>query len=415
MSDNSNDDGVVPAARMPYLRLLVLASVGFITVTTGLVTVGLLPQISADFAIRDSQTGLLTAGYAGVIVVTVFPLMATTRRVRRRALLVFALAIFVASNLIVAASPTFAVALTGRLIGGIAQGLVWALLAPFIARMVAPQHLGKAMTIVFGGNTLGLAAGAPLGALLGEIVGWRAIFVILAALTLVLLVAVILVIPHVVVEEGETIPFSVIAAIRQPGVISVALVGPLLLLTNFSMLTYLAPYVIQSGLPPALVGAALSLFGIAGLAGVFTAGLTVERWGRAAMISVISAWIASFVLLAIVPTWPVLVLAIIAVWGASTAAASVLNQNALIRTSGSHKDAATTLTVVLTQGGVALGAVLGGFAADRIGLHLLPLAAVVPAVLALIIVVLARHHAFPGTRRQPIERVDDSNEVQAAG
>lgn len=38
MSDNSNDDGVVPAARMPYLRLLVLASVGFITVTTGLVT-----------------------------------------------------------------------------------------------------------------------------------------------------------------------------------------------------------------------------------------------------------------------------------------------------------------------------------------------------------------------------------------
>lgn len=64
MSDNSNDDGVVPAARMPYLRLLVLASVGFITVTTGLVTVGLLPQISADFAIRDSQTGLLTVAYS---------------------------------------------------------------------------------------------------------------------------------------------------------------------------------------------------------------------------------------------------------------------------------------------------------------------------------------------------------------
>ena len=412
---NNNNSGVVHVARMPHLRLLVLATVGFITVTTGLVTVGLLPQISLDFGIRDSQTGLLTAGYAGIIVVTVFPLMASTRRVRRRALLLCALAIFVVSNLIVAFSPTFAVALTGRLVGGVAQGLVWALLAPFIARMVAPQHLGKAMTIVFGGNTLGLAAGAPVGALLGAIVGCRAIFVILAALTVLLLVAVIFVIPHVVVEEGDMIPFSVLAAVRQPGVISVALVGPLLLLTNFAMLTYLAPYVILSGLPPAMVGAALSLFGIAGLAGVFTAGLTVERWGRTAMLSVISAWIASFALLAIVPSWPVLVLAIIAVWGASTAAASVLTQDALIRTSGSHKDAATTLTVVLTQGGVALGAVLGGVATDTIGLHLLPLAAAVPAVVALIVVVFARHHAYPNRPAAAVLRLDDTDEVHTTG
>jgi len=383
---------------MLRIRLVILAAVGFITVTTGLVTVGLLPLMSVDFGVKESQTGLLTAGYAGIIVVTVVPLMAVTRAARRRALLTAALTIFVVSNVLVSLSPVFAVAMAGRLLGGVAQGLVWALLGPMLARMVPHHQLGRAMAIVFGGNTLGLAAGAPLGAVLGDVVGWRGIFIILAALTVVLIAAVVFAVPHVEADETEVVSFSILRAIRVPGVASVALVGPLLLLANFAMLTYLAPFVVYSGLPPTLVGAVLSWFGIAGLVGVLTAGATADRRGRHSMITFVACWIASLVLLAIAPPWPVLVLILIAVWGASTAAASVHNQTALVRASGNHKDAATTMTVVLTQGGVALGAVLGGVAIDTVGLHLLPIVAAIPASIALVIVLVARKSAYPAGR-----------------
>lgn len=390
--------GTEQIAPLPRIRLFVLATVGFITVTTGLVTIGLLPLMSVDFGVSESQTGLLTAGYAGIIVFTVVPVMAITRVARRRALLTAALTIFVLSNVLVSLSPAFAVAMGGRLLGGIAQGLVWALLGPMVARMVPHHQLGRAMAIVFGGSTLGLAAGAPLGALLGDVLGWRAIFMILSALTGVLIAAVVFVFPNEEVGESRVVSLSMLGAIREPGVANVALVGPLLLLGNFAMLTYLASFVVYSGLPPALVGAVLSWFGIAGLVGVLIAGATANRWGRGSMITFVACWIASLVLLAIAPSWPELVLILIAVWGASTAAASIHNQTALIRASGNHKDAATTIMVLLTQGGVALGAVLGSVAIETVGLHLLPIVAAVPVSIALVIVLVARKSAYPAGR-----------------
>jgi predicted MFS family arabinose efflux permease len=159
---------------MPFGALLVLSMIGFTAITTELLPSGLLPQISAGLNVSEPVAGYLTAGYAAIIVATVIPAAMLLARIPRHILLVALVLTFAVSNALVGLVSDFGAALAARLVGGIAHGLLWTAMAPFVARIVPAHKVGKAMAIVFSGNSLGLAIGAPLGTALGAVVGWRA-------------------------------------------------------------------------------------------------------------------------------------------------------------------------------------------------------------------------------------------------
>jgi predicted MFS family arabinose efflux permease len=148
----------------------------------------LLTGIASDLDAGIAAAGTLTSAYAAAIVVTVPPPTRLTIRVPRCVLFAAILSIFAAANILVALSPTLAVAITGRVLAGVAHGLLWATVAPMVARISNPGHAPRAMAIVFAGTSLGLAAGAPLGTLLGQALGWRSAFLILAMVSAMLAV-----------------------------------------------------------------------------------------------------------------------------------------------------------------------------------------------------------------------------------
>ena len=382
------------SARLPWGPLLVLAAVGFVSVVTELLPAGLLPQIREEFRVSESRTGLLMAGYAAIIVLTVVPVMTATARLPRRALLVAALAAFATSNILVALSPAFPVALAARLVGGTAHGMAWSLMAPYVARLVPEHWLGRSMAIVLGGPSLAAAAGTPLATLLGDAVGWRVAFVVLAVVVLVLTVAVHLVVPPVRdTQSAEST--SVAAAARRPGVPLIALAWPLLAVAHFALLTYIAPVLTHAGLPDFATSLALSVLGVAGLAGIWLAGRTVDTLPRRSLIGTIAAWTLSVAVLSVLASHLSAALALVAVWGGSITAATIYNQVALLHAAGPLKDAAMTLIVLATQVGVGAGSVYGGLALDTLGARLVPVAAAVPAALALVVVLRARRVAYP--------------------
>ena len=159
--------------KLPVGALIVLAAIGFTAITTELLPSGLLPQISADFRVSEATAGYLTAGYAAIIVVTVIPLSMALARIPRHFLLIALILTFAASNALVAMVSDFGAAMGSRVVGGIAHGLLWSAMAPFVARIVPAHKVGKALAIVFSGNSLGLAIGAPVGTALGNLLGWR--------------------------------------------------------------------------------------------------------------------------------------------------------------------------------------------------------------------------------------------------
>jgi predicted MFS family arabinose efflux permease len=134
---------------------------------------------------------------------------------------------------------------------------------------------------------------------------------------------------------------------------------------------------------------------VAGLIGIWLAGVTVDSVPRRSLVWATALLVLAFVALRVSGSSLIVTLALVALWGASFAATAVYNQAALLNAAGPLKDAATSLIVVATQLGIALGAVYGGLALDTRGVSTIPLAAAVPAAVALAIIVVFRRTAYP--------------------
>ena len=388
-------------ARFPYAAMLVLATIAFTAITTELLPSGLLPQISAGLNVSEPVAGYLAAAYAAVIVVTVVPAARLLVRVPRHALLVGLVLTFALSNAWVGLAPDFTSAMIARLVGGLAHGLLWTTMAPFVARVVPAAKVGKALAIVFSGNSLGLAIGAPVGTALGGFFGWRAAFLAMAGFGLVLTVLAFFLLPRVHRISGAARP-SLRKAIGQPGVKAVAVAWPLLVLAHFALFTYIAPYIREAALPDYAISLSLTVLGASGLLGIWIAGLTVDSRPRRSLLITTAAIAASMFLLPLAVGNLVLALILMTVWGAGLGAIGIYNQSAILRAGSQYQEAANGLTVLTIQVGITIGALYGSAALVAGGALLVPVAAALPVVAALVITLAGKKHAYPAGPRERI-------------
>jgi predicted MFS family arabinose efflux permease len=394
---------------MPVGALIVLAAIGFTAITTELLPSGLLPQISADFKVSEATAGYLTAGYAAIIVVTVIPLSMALARIPRHYLLIALILTFAASNALVAVVSDFGAAMGSRVVGGIAHGLLWSAMAPFVARIVPAHKVGKALAIVFSGNSLGLAVGAPVGTALGNLLGWRSAFLVLAASGVLLALLAVWLLPPVRRIPDAPHP-SLRKAIGQPGVRIVAVGWPLMLMAHFALFTYIAPFLREVRLPDYSIPLSISVLGVAGLVGIWIAGITVDSKPRRWHLITVAGVVVSLLLLPLVGTaLPGLALGGVAgenlalpaamllmfVWGIGIGAMGIYNQSAILRAGGEYRDAANGLTVLTIQVGITIGAMFGAAALTLAGPALIPVAAAIPAIIAFVLILAGRRHAYP--------------------
>ncbi|WP_164206408.1 MFS transporter [[Micrococcus luteus] ATCC 49442] len=389
---------------MPVGALIVLAAIGFTAITTELLPSGLLPRISADFKVSEATAGYLTAGYAAIIVVTVIPLSMALARIPRHFLLIALILTFAASNALVAIVSDFGAAMGSRVVGGIAHGLLWSAMAPFVARIVPAHKVGKALAIVFSGNSLGLAIGAPVGTALGNLLGWRAAFLVLAASGVVLAILAVWLLPPVRRIPDTPHP-SLRKAIAQPGVKTVAVGWPLMLMAHFALFTYIAPFLREVRLPDFSIPLSISVLGVAGLVGIWIAGVTVDSRPRRWHLITVAGVVASLLLLPLVGNLAggldlPAALVLMFVWGTGIGAMGIYNQSAILRAGGEYRDAANGLTVLTIQVGITIGAMFGAAALTFAGPALIPVAAALPAVVALVLIMAGRRHAYPPGREE---------------
>jgi predicted MFS family arabinose efflux permease len=388
-------------ARFPYAAMVVLATIAFTAITTELLPSGLLPQISAGLNVSEPVAGYLAAAYAAVIVVTVVPAARLLARIPRHALLVSLVLTFAVSNAWVGLAPDFTTAMIARLVGGLAHGLLWTTMAPFVTRVVPPNKVGKALAIVFSGNSLGLAIGAPVGTALGGLLGWRAAFLVLAGFGLLLTVLAFFLLPRVQ-RISDAVRPSLRRAIAEPGVKSVAIAWPLLVLAHFALFTYIAPFIREAALPDYAISVSLTVLGASGLLGIWVAGLTVDSHPRRSLLITTAAIALSMFLLPLaVGNLPV-ALALMTVWGAGLGAIGIYNQSAILRAGGEYREAANGLTVLTIQLGITIGALYGSAALVTGGALLVPVAAALPVVAALVITLAGKKYAYPPGPRERV-------------
>lgn len=278
------------------LGLLVLFVAAFLTITTETLPMGLLPQMSKGLGASESQVGLLVAVYAFVIMVVTLPLASWTARWPRRRLFLVIMAAFAVSNLLMALAPSFPVAIVGRVVAALVHGVLWSMMAAYATRMVTPERAGRAVATVYAGNSAALSLGVPLGTAMGNALGWRSAFVALAVVAAVITALAPALLPHA--PGARSSDSSVTKAFRIPGVLAIALATTLIMLGHFTLYTYVAPYLAHAGVTEQAVSPVLFAFGVAGIAGVWCAGLLVDRRPRGALLGAVGIMVLALAALA---------------------------------------------------------------------------------------------------------------------
>ena len=374
------------------LAALTLAT--FVAVTTELVPVGLLPQISTDLAVTESIAGLLVTVYAFMVATLAIPLTLGTRRLPRKGLLLGTLAAYTVSNALVGVAPTFGVVAAGRAVGGVAHALFFSLSIGYASRLVAPHVTGRALALVTAGASGGLVLGVPLSTALGTAVGWRNGFLVLAAACALATVLVATLLPPVSGDDAPHADDTRTDRRRRLGIVSTT--NTLTYLAQYVVYTYVSVILLATGLSETAVGPVLLGLGAVGLVGTAYAAASLDRNPRRGTVVVHAGMAVALLALGLVFPSRVGVLVAAAVWSASFGAMASVFQTAAIRTRGASPDLIGALVNSTANIGIGGGAALGALVLVGPGLDALPFVGAALVVASLVVIVVARR-AFPRT------------------
>src|ERR687893_1046785 len=229
------------APRRESLALATLGLGAFTVGTSELVVVGILDPIADDLDTSISAAGSLVTAYALGIALGGPILTVLTARADRRVMLRLALAAYAAANLVMAVSASFGVLFATRLIAGAVHGAFIGLASVAAASLAGEGREGRAIAMVFGGVAISTVIGVPLGALVGQTLGWRASFLSVAALGALALALTVALVPRVGARGSGRTLNQARAAFALP-VLAMLGVGFLIIGGQFTTLTYLEPF-----------------------------------------------------------------------------------------------------------------------------------------------------------------------------
>ncbi|MCH0543328.1 MFS transporter [Streptomyces sp. MUM 203J] len=385
------------SGKLPLPALLALATAVFITSLTETLPAGLLPAMSADLHVSDSAAGQTVTAYAIGTALTAIPLTAATSGWRRKRLLLTTMAGFATANTVTALSTVYPLTMAARFVAGVAAGLAWALLAGY-ARRMAPVHLqGKAIAVAMAGIPVALSLGVPAGTFTGKAVGWRTAFLVMTALTVVLLLWIAAAVPdHPGQRAGSGTPMM--RALTVPGVAPVLITTLGFVLAHTVLYTYIATFLRSLGMGDT-TDLVLLVFGGASLLSIWIVGTQINRRLRALTIAGTVLVGVAAALLALWSASTPLVYAAVVLWGLGWGGAPTLLQTAVGDAGGEQADAAQAMLVTLWNVAMAGGGVVGGILLGALGTTSFPWSVLLLLVPVLIVVLTARTHGFPARRR----------------
>jgi MFS transporter, DHA2 family, metal-tetracycline-proton antiporter len=169
------------------LFLAVAASAVFISVLTATMINVLIPLIRAQFGASAAEVGWVVTGYALAYAVGAPLYGRISDFFGVRGVFSVGLAGFALGGVICALAPNLTVLVFGRIVQGVGGAAIPALAIVSVAKVLPAGERGVGIGLI--GSSLGAAAaiGPVVGGLVGQFLGWRALFVGTLALALVLI------------------------------------------------------------------------------------------------------------------------------------------------------------------------------------------------------------------------------------
>ncbi|MFT3803812.1 MAG: MFS transporter [Burkholderiaceae bacterium] len=259
--------------------LWALAITAFAIGVAEFIVVGVLPAIADEFGVPLARAGSLVGLYALALAIGTPLVVLVLARLPRKPVLLASVTVFLAGNLLSALSDGYAMLLAGRIVTAVAHGSFFAIGATVAARLVPDGQASRAIALMFGGLTLAMVIGVPLGSLVGNGLGWRLPFfavVLLAALGWLAIARWVPALPAQAAGRART----QLAALAQPGILAMMSITALGFGASFTAFTFVTPILTDvAGFPTRTANLLLVVFGAATLAGNLAGGRWAARLG----------------------------------------------------------------------------------------------------------------------------------------
>jgi len=204
-----------PDPRRLRLALLALALGGFTIGTAEFLIMGLLPQVARGVDVTISQAGHAISAYALGVVIGAPVLAAVGARYPRRRMVLGLMAAYALFNLISALAPSYGTLVVSRFFAGLPHGAYFGIAALIAAELSPPERRGRSVSMVILGLSVANVVGVPAVTWLGQALGWRAAFVVVAALAALTVAAIVATVPTWAPAPGAGMRRE-LGALRRP-------------------------------------------------------------------------------------------------------------------------------------------------------------------------------------------------------
>lgn len=342
------------------LVLFILAFTAFVLGTAELMIVGILNPIANSLHVNVSTAGQLVTGYALGIAIGSPLLTALTNKLKRRTVVIGGVALYILCNAVVLLSASYDLFLVARILAGVMHGLIIG--SSFsVATQAAPvQKRGQAIGIVFGGLSVATVLGVPFGTLAGQLLGWHIAFIAVVIMGVAAIAGLLLFLPRTKTDTQLPLKEQSKAAFT-PGVFVTLLAGLLIMGSQFTLLTYLEPFLTNTThVGGSMVSAFLLAYGTACAVGTIVGGKLADKNASKTIIVANALLIGIFILLRLFGDQSVPTALLILAWGFVGFGLVPSYQLYVIGLAGKGANLASTLGVSAVNVGVAIGAAVGG-------------------------------------------------------
>lgn len=165
----------------PVIWLLALGT--FAIGTDVFVVSGVLSLIAQDLSTSLESAGLTVTAYALTYALAAPLIVPLTATLNQRRVCISALAMFAVGNVLCALAQSYELLMAARAIAGIAAALYTSTAYALATSLAPANRKGAALSAVALGLTASAVFGVPMGAAIGQAIGWRATFWLVATLS----------------------------------------------------------------------------------------------------------------------------------------------------------------------------------------------------------------------------------------
>lgn len=243
--------------------VLILVFLTFVMGTSEFMIMGILPDMARGLGVEYTMIGGLVSVYALSYAVFTPTISAFIGRFDRFLVLMATIILFLVSDVwTMVASGYVSIALS-RVMTAATSGVMFSVAMAYAVDIVPREMRASTLAWMYAGFNISSIVGVPFGTVLSNIFGWRSVFVLIMAMSLLAILFSVFVLPRTSGPSEAVRGGGSLEMIRDPRVVAGFLITMFAFGGSYVVFTYITPILEDViGFPDEYVGIGLMMFGI---------------------------------------------------------------------------------------------------------------------------------------------------------